>query len=161
MHQVWEAELTGLLSELSDVQSELLEVLVEKREFLMRADQQGMMSLQPREEQVIRRLESCQERRRRLLEQASRQGLPSDSIKTLATVVPDAAGRALAEQVDATSARMQLLKHQSLTNWVLAQRTLLHLSQLLEIIATGGRARPTYGKEASSSSNGTLVDQAA
>ncbi|MCU0373434.1 MAG: hypothetical protein MUE56_09370, partial [Ignavibacteria bacterium] len=30
---------------------------------------------------------------------------------------------------------MRLLQHQSLTNWVLAQRSMLHLSQLLEIIA--------------------------
>jgi hypothetical protein len=29
---------------------------------------------------------------------------------------------------------------------VIAQRTLIHLSQLLEIIATGGRLQPTYGR---------------
>ena len=161
MHQLWEAELAGLLSELSSTQSELLAVLVEKREYLIAADRVGMQSMQPREEELLRRLQGCQERRKRLLEQASRQGLPSDSIRSLATIVPSAEGRVLAEQVEQASARSQLLQHQSLANWVLAQRTLLHLSQLLEIIATGGRARPTYGKGESSAGNGTLVDQAA
>ena len=36
-----------------------------------------------------------------------------------------------------------------------------HLSQLLDIITSGGRLKPTYGKEDSSISSGTLVDKAA
>ena len=59
------------------------------------------------------------------------------------------------------TARMRLLQHHSLTNWVLVQRTLIHLSQMLEIIATGGRLKPTYGKDDSVNSGGFLVDQAA
>ena len=46
---------------------------------------------------------------------------------------------------DEAAERSRLLQHQSLTNWVLVQRSLLHLSQLIEIIATGGRPKPTYG----------------
>jgi hypothetical protein len=53
------------------------------------------------------------------------------------------------------------LQHQSLTNWVLVQRTLLHLSQLIEIIATGGRLKPTYGKGSDHQAGGALVDRAA
>ena len=49
---------------------------------------------------------------------------------------------------------MRLLQHHSLTNWVLVQRTLIHLSQVLEIIATGGRLKPTYGKDDSADSGG-------
>ena len=56
--------------------------------------------------------------------------------------------------------KSRLLQHQSLTNWVVVQRTLLHLSQLLEIIATGGRLRPTYGKESPAASGGALLDHA-
>jgi len=54
-----------------------------------------------------------------------------------------------------------LLQHHSLVNWVVIQRTLLHLSQMLEIIATGGRLQPTYGKGESSTASGTLMDWAA
>jgi hypothetical protein len=44
---------------------------------------------------------------------------------------------------------------------VLAQRTLIHLSQMLEIIATGGQMQPTYGKKESVGASGALVDQEA
>jgi hypothetical protein len=57
--------------------------------------------------------------------------------------------------------RTRLLQHQSLTNWVLVQRSLLHLSQLIEIIATGGRLKPTYGNGSDRQSSGALVDRAA
>jgi hypothetical protein len=54
-----------------------------------------------------------------------------------------------------------LLQHESLTNWVLVQRSLLHLSQLIEIVATGGRTQPTYGNGSRRLSCGALVDRAA
>jgi hypothetical protein len=54
-----------------------------------------------------------------------------------------------------------LLRHQSLVNWVLVQRHLIYLSQLLEIIATGGRLEPTYEKEGTLSAHGGLVDSEA
>jgi hypothetical protein len=56
---------------------------------------------------------------------------------------------------------MRLLHHQSLANWVLAQRTLLHIAQMLEIVATGGRLQPTYDPANVSSPGGALVDHAA
>ena len=57
--------------------------------------------------------------------------------------------------------RMRLLQTGLLTNWLLAQRTLLHISQLLEIIATGGRIQPTYVVSESVQSRGALLDQEA
>jgi hypothetical protein len=53
---------------------------------------------------------------------------------------------------------MRLLQNQSITNWVLAQRSLLHVSQLLEIIATGGRLQPTYGEGETVNAVGSLQD---
>jgi hypothetical protein len=43
---------------------------------------------------------------------------------------------------------------------VVVQRTLIHLSQMLEIIATGGQMQPTYGKKESVQARGALVDRA-
>jgi hypothetical protein len=40
------------------------------------------------------------------------------------------------------------------------QRTVLHLSQMLEIIATGGRTQPTYGNSPRAHRGGSLIDQA-
>jgi hypothetical protein len=67
----------------------------------------------------------------------------------------------LGGRVKETAHRMRLLQHQSLANWVLAQRSVLHVAQLLEIIATGGRMQPTYGDRESVHARGSLVNDEA
>jgi len=159
--QPWEAEISALLNELSGTQSELLGLLEEKRRLLVASDTAGLQALAVREEAVVRRLQGCQDLRARLLAQAAEQQLPSDSIRALAKVMPGTARKQLLAQVDEAGRRFRLLGHHSLANWVLIQRSLLHLSQLIEIIATGGRRRPTYGKTDDCHCGGSLVDQAA
>jgi hypothetical protein len=161
MQTSWETDLAALLTELSATQDDLLDVLTRKRQFLVDADTAGMQALQGREAELLERLQACHTRRGELLAKAAEQGLPSDSIRKLATKLPEAGRRDLGRQIDEANRRMRLVQHQGLTNWVLAQRTLIHLSQLLEIIATGGRAQPTYGKSDSATVHGSLVDQAA
>jgi flagellar biosynthesis/type III secretory pathway chaperone len=154
-----EAAIGSLLADLSDVQGELLEVLEQKRAALAVADLLQLAELQPREEGLAQRLELCHQRRADLLAAARRQGLPAENLGKLAARIGAAKQGRLGGQVQETAARMRLLQHHSLTNWVLAQRSLLHVSQLLEIIATGGRMQPTYGDKDSIHSRGSLVDQ--
>ncbi len=157
----WEAELADLLGELSNVQQELLEILAAKRDRMAASDLQGMAELQPREEELCARLQACHQRRSQLLGTAAAIGLPSGSLGKLASSLDPTSRHDLRKQLKDASARMRLLQHHSLTNWVLAQRTMLHLSQLLEIIATGGRLQPTYGRGTSPESRGSLVDREA
>jgi flagellar biosynthesis/type III secretory pathway chaperone len=160
-HVDLETEIGALLDELSSVQGELLGVLGEKREALVKADIVRLTELQPREERLAWRLAECQERRSALLEAAKRQGRPSESIAKVAKTVGGGKNNKLGERVKETAARMRLLQHQSLANWVLAQRSLLHVAQLIEIIATGGRMQPTYGDKESVHARGSLVNQQA
>lgn len=155
-----ERDLTELLSELSTTQGDLLALLDEKRHLIVARDTAALANMAAREEAIVVRLQSCQTNRRDLLDRAAAERLPSDSIRSLATVLAEPARAEMADQLEAASRRFRLLNHQSLTNWVLIQRSLLHLSQLLEIIATGGRKSPTYGK-VEARSGGSLVDQAA
>lgn len=157
----WEQDLSALLGELSATQGDLLALLNEKRHLIVARDTAGLAEMAPREEAIVVRLQACQQSRRELLERAANQQLPSDSIRSLAKVLPEPARAGVAQQVEEASRRFRVLSHQSLTNWVLIQRSLLHLSQLLEIIATGGRKSPTYGKVESTRPGGSLVDQAA
>jgi FlgN protein len=157
----WESELAGLLAELSDIQTELLSVLSDKRHRLLTSDTQAMEALRCREEELIGRLQACQDRRLELLAQAAAEGLPASDLKSLAAALPLSQRKNLTPQLREATARMRLLQHHSLTNWVLVQRTLIHLSQVLEIIATGGRLKPTYEKDDSARSGGFLVDRAA
>jgi hypothetical protein len=88
-------------------------------------------------------------------------GRPGETLAKLATRTSGGKTSKLGGRVKETAARMRILQHQSLANWVLAQRSLLHVSQLLEIIATGGRLQPTYGDKESVHARGSLVNQEA
>jgi hypothetical protein len=120
-----------------------------------------MTELQPREEELCRRLEACRERRAGLLQSAAGQGSKADSLGDLASLAAPSNRGELRKRIKEASGRMRFVRRQSLTNWVIAQRTLLHLSQIMEIIATGGRLQPTYGKGESVTSRGALVDREA
>src|SRR5687767_1196134 len=89
----WETEIAALLSELSSVQSDLLNLLGEKRQMIAAGDLAGLATLQPREQEMINRLQVCQEQRAQLLSRASEDGLPADNVRTLAAALPDASRR--------------------------------------------------------------------
>ena len=114
-----------------------------------------------REAELAARLQACHERRQQLLAQADAEGLPADSIQSLSVRLSDSSRTNVQASIREAANRSQLLRHQCLTNWVVVQRTLLHLSQLIEIIATGGRPKPTYDKGPTPRAGGALVDRAA
>lgn len=155
-------DISALLLELSSVQSDLIALIDEKRRLLLDKKVEQLGELETRERELIGRLQDCHNRRATLLEQASTAKLPCDSIRSLAAATSAASDDSLTSEVHDAAVRGRLLQHKSLSNWVLVQRWLIHLSQLLEIIATGGQLQPTYGKDAgAATSGGSLVDQAA
>jgi hypothetical protein len=161
MNDVWESEIGGLLTELAEVQTALLATLGEKRKLLISHDQPALAAMSVREQDLANRLQACHERRQGLLVRAEAEGLPADSISSLSEALPAGSRGRMHASIQETANRTKLLQHQSLANWVLVQRSLLHLSQLIEIIATGGRMKPTYGKGSDNGNGGVLVDQAA
>lgn len=160
-----DAQLAELLQELSGVQGELLEVLSEKRRFILRGDTVAMNGLGSRETAIMSRLETCHRRRGELLSEAKATGMPAATLSDLAKRISPAAAAGQTSQsekeIDAAREKFRKLQSESLSNWVLAQRSLLHVSQLLEIIATGGQIQPTYEKDASNQVRGNLVDSEA
>jgi flagellar biosynthesis/type III secretory pathway chaperone len=161
MNDNWETEIAGLLTELADVQSALLGVLSEKRQLLATSDHAALSAVAGREQQLVARLQACHDRRQQLLCRAQADGLPSDSIRSLSATLPAEGRGRLQASIDEAAERSRFLQNQSLTNWVLVQRSLIHLSQLIEIIATGGRPQPTYGNGSERQNCGSLVDRAA
>ena len=160
MQATWETDLAELLAELSAVQTELLAFLAEKRQVLADVNVEAMPEMQHRETALLDRLQECHDRRAELLARASSDGLPADSLRSLSSVAATERRAPLGAQVQQATIQARLLQHHSLANWVLAQRALLHLSQLLEIIASGGRLQPTYGKGNQGAGAGVLLDQA-
>lgn len=161
MNDNWETEIGALLSELADVQSALLQALHEKRRILATNDHEALTAIAEREQTLIERLQNCHRRRQELLANSSQAGVSADSIRALSDRLPAGSRERVQASIKEAAERSRILQHQSLTNWVLVQRTLLHLSQMIEIIATGGRPRPTYGKGSERAHSGALVDRAA
>lgn len=156
----WEAELADYLNELSAAQDELLDVLNRKLALLGAADTAGLQALGDIERALSDRLNACYRRRTEMLGRAGAQGLPSDSLRSLTGSLQGKQRKQLISDVSQAEEKSRLLQHQSLTNWVVTQRALLHLSHLLEIIATRGRLRPTYGKEEPAAVSGALLNRA-
>jgi len=161
----WELALPELLEELSAVQHEWLLVLAEKQRLLLDpATEADVAGLQAREAQLLTRLQACHDRREELLRLAEGEGKPGNSLRAVAATLPASANREAVEaQLDAAQQQTRLLRQRNLANWMMHQRSMIHLSQILEILATGGRLQPTYeqGKTANSSGpTGILVDEA-
>jgi hypothetical protein len=156
----WESDIASLLGTLSDVQRDLLVVLAEKRRVLATGDIQAIDAVAARETDLIPRLQACQDRRQELLSRAAEDGLPADSIRSLTAALPAASRGRMRSEVQQAQNRSRFLQSECLTNWVLVQQMLLHLSQLIEIIATGGQRKPTYGDGSERQGGGFLVDRA-
>lgn len=154
-------QLAELLNDLLGIQGRFLDLLGRKRQMLLSNDVEGMTALGPQEEELSAELQSCVRRREELLAQARREGVAADNLQALARRLPEDRRAAVEPHLRQAVAQSKLLRHESLVNWVVVQRTLLHLAQLLEIIATGGRLQPTYGREEPVASTGGLVDRAA
>jgi hypothetical protein len=160
MNDNWEQDIADLLTDLAGVQGELLSLLSEKRQMLAATDYEALTTTAQREQQLIESLTACHRRRQQLLNRAGDEGLPSDSIRSLSSVLPVASQPRVFPEIEQAERRSRFLQQECLTNWVLVQQTLLHLSQMIEIIATGGRSLPTYGNGSDRTSSGALVDQA-
>lgn len=156
----WESELSTFLDRLSGVQDDLLALLEEKRRLLIAKDRPALEALQQREEEIKERLLACQQSRQGLLDTAAESGLPSRDLTALAKSLPAESRSQLRPLLQEAKHRGRILQHNSLTNWVLVQRTLLHLSQMVEIIATGGEKPPTYQRSGPSAAGGSLMDHA-
>ena len=156
----WESELAELLDRLASTQQQLLGLLSQKHELLMRRDHEALAALAPQEERLSAELQACHDHRQQLLERASAAGLPADSIQALTAALPAEQAESLQKPLAESQQRSQLLRHQSISQWVVVQRTVLHLSHMLEIIATGGQLQPTYGKGGTAENSGALMDQA-
>lgn len=156
-----ENETAVFLQELSDVQADLLNVLHRKREQMVANDIEGMQETMTGEQALLDRLEQLRDSRQILLNNARGKGLPADSMQSLAQALDtdNTQTGGLTQKAHSARDAMRHIQNETLANFVLAQQTVLHLSQLLQIIATGGKIKPTYEAENASNQGGTLVDQ--
>lgn len=154
-----EQEVLTYLETLSQVQGELLGLLVAKREAISTGEVEQLAELGVREVEVQDKMAQLQVRRSEILSNANDDGITCETLEDLVGSANSADSAVLGHEVKEAKQRMRLLQHETLTNWVVEQTSLLHVSRLLEIIACGGRLQPTYGKGGIPQNRGTLVDR--
>ena len=155
-------EVVHLLNELTGIQDEILTVLVQKRKAMAGKSVTEIQSLQTKEEELFERLKGCHDRRGDILKKAEEEGVPAKSLRELVHDQSKSNGQGLTEcqrKLQESAEKFQEIRLENLSNWVVAQRSLLHVSQMIDIIALGGKIRPTYGNSSYGSSGGLLDQQ--
>jgi len=154
-----ETQLATLLNDILEIQGDLLALLSKKRQLLAESDKDGLAKIAPEEERLAGQLGECVARREHLLDEARNEGFNGDTLSSLARNVGGGRNSQLDGKARQARQQAKLLRTSNLTNWLVIQRTLLHLSQMIEIIATGGQKSPTYGDKETVQPEGRLVDQ--
>lgn len=158
----WKMEITRFLGELEAAQARTLEVLRCKQEHLAASDVAQIKAIEAEEQAVLELLKTCLDRRERLLREAAAGGYEAGTIEDLVALLPE--NDELKRLVRQSISRTRQIRFQSLTNWMLTQRSILHLNQLVELIVMNGGAAPTYNRDKkrdTGESGGRLVDRVA
>jgi len=160
--QSWglESAMASLLDEMTRVQEALLSLLRRRREAMSRGDLSELEQVGEMERGIHAELGECLKRREALLVEARQAGLEGKTLAEVARRFPEERAEAMDRKMGESRKLVEEVRLESLTNWVVAQRSLLYVSQMLEIIATGGRIRPTY-LSSDALTRGSLVDQEA
>lgn len=153
------------LDEYLDVQQSLLDVMTAKLDVLAKRSLEETRALDAREAELVERLKACVERRQGLLADPELNATGQSTLKRIVRSVADAddAGEDLhlSRRFDAAEKNNRDLRMRSVSAWVLAQRSVVHWSQMLEIVAAQGQNVPTYKRDRKLRSRGALIDQEA
>lgn len=158
-----QTEILDFLRQFATVQERTVSVLRQKQTLLLRPDKATLDAIGIEENEVLEQLRQILRRRESILLRAEREGTAADTLQELCErLFPK--NSACFQQLEETRQRSQRIRFLALTNWTMTQRSIVHLSHILELIETRGEGKTTYspqnGKETTSSSGG-FVDRVA
>lgn len=153
-------DLAELLQELAEAQSQLLAHLERKRNAIAKNDWRALESFVANEESLSNRLEAIHQKRSTLLEVAKKHGRRSDTLEDLSNELASPKPSPLAKQFREASSKMRLLQTHTLASWVVAQRAVLHASQMIHVLASGGKLTTSPDSGVENNFTGGFVDEA-
>ena len=147
---------------LDTAQEQTLSVLQKKQFSLVKPEQETLRILSDEETEALRLLRLALEERESILATAQQQGLVASSISAVCEQVFPGQNewKQIIEKLQAQNTQIHWV---SLTNWTISQKSLVHLTQILEFIETRGAGKTTYqfSKGTSTTSTGGFVDKVA
>ncbi len=162
-------EISQFLTLLAETQQNLLALFEIKRQALDSFQPQELMTLSAREEELGARLQSLVHERSGLLRKARDEGFTVTSLMELSGAIEKTvddvrvlkAIELIRARIVQSQKRTVMLQHESWVHWIIAHRCYNHFTELVDLIAHGGRPAPTYGDKPTSATGGALLDAAA
>lgn len=157
-----EQKILQYLDQLAEVQERTQAVLSRKQESLVQLDKDKIGETTAEEKEVLTLLQNALLQRDTILNEAKTLGITADSLVELCEKYMPQSPELVARLEEAQH-RIRNIRFQSLANWTMNQKSLVHLSQILELIANRGEKKATYSspqkQENGGLRSGGLVDQ--
>lgn len=154
-------DLIEFLNQLMETQTQMLDVLRKKQTILVKPEKEAIKSVAAEEEEILRHMQAVLNRREELLTAARLQNIRGDSIEQLCGYFfPHHFDmQKMLGQIKSRTQQIQLLAY---TNWTMSRKSMIHISQILELLETRGQGKTTYIPQPDSKrSRGNFVDRVA
>jgi len=143
------ADLQDFLHQLIEAQSQMLAVLHKKQAILVKPEKETMALIVADEEKALETMQNVLKRREELLTTARLQNIQGDSIEQLCGhFFPQ--NIEVQKLLDEARHRTQQIRLLAYTNWTISRKSLIHVSQILELLETQGQGKTTYQPTTSS-----------
>ena len=155
-------DIEDLLVAIDETQAALAGVYRDKRAAIRHANGPALDRLTTIEETLVADLQVHLRRREEILQHARQLGLPTDSLSSVVRTFDEPLRERLIAQIEETRRIADANRRESWILWIVCKQSLRFFSDVLELIANGGRRAPIYlarpGAVAELSTGGSLLD---
>ena len=153
-------EILNFLHQLIETQSQMIAVLYEQQKVLVRPEKEAMATVTTKEKEAIETMQCVLNRREELLTAARLQNISGDTIEQLCEhfFPRNLEVHKLLGEAKHRTHQIRLLAY---TNWTMSRKSMIHVSQILELLETQGQGKTTYQRSQTNTSGGGFVDRVA
>ena len=154
-------DLLDFLNQLVETQKQMLDVLHRQQAVLVRPEKAALTAIAAEEETVREKMQQVLTRREELLTAARLQNISGDSIEQLCEhFFPH--NIEVQKKLDEARHRRDQIRLLAYTNWTMSRKSMIHVSQILELLETRGQGKTTYHpRKNDGTSGGGFVDRVA
>ncbi len=155
-------DIEELLAALDATQDALSVAYRDKRAAIRVSDAAEIDRLTRLEERLVADFQEELRRREQILQRARQVGLPADSLSSVVGTFDESVQEPLLAQIERVRERAEANRRESWILWIVCKQSLRLFSDMIELIANGGRRAPVYlarpGAVAELSTGGALLD---
>lgn len=154
-------DIEDLLVAVDETQEALGAAYRDKREAIRKANAPEIDRLTKIEEARVAQLQLHLRRREQILQRARQMGLPADSFTNLVQTFREPFRESLLAHIEQTRRTTDANRRESWILWIVCKQSLRFFSDVVELIANGGRRAPVYSTRpgtAELSTGGALLD---